>query len=188
MSNVGNARKVTCSAFVGTSVDGFIARRDGRFDFLPAGGGEEHGYTDFIASVDAIVMGRATFDVVLGFGRWPFTQPVFVLTTHPSTAVLPAEAAIEFLSGEPADIVASLSARGYTHIYVDGGLTIQRFLNAGLIQTMTITRVPVIIGEGIPLFGPTSRDVQLEHLETRAYPSGLVTTKYAVIAGSPSRS
>lgn len=175
-----------CSVFVGTSVDGYMARRDGRFDFLPPGGGEEHGYEAFIASVDAIVMGRGTFDVVIAFGDWPFRQPVFVLTTHPYTATLPPGARIEFMSGEPTDIVASLSARGYRHLYIDGGLTIQRFLGAGLITKMTITRAPVIIGEGIPLFGLTHRDVRLQHLETRSYPSGLVTTEYAVAGLPPS--
>ncbi|HEY2379088.1 MAG TPA: dihydrofolate reductase family protein [Gemmatimonadaceae bacterium] len=173
-----------CSVFVGTSVDGFIARRDGRFDFLPPDGGEEHGYKAFIATVDAIVMGRGTFDVVVGLGHWPFRQPVFVLTTRPYMPTLPPGARIEFMSGEPTEIVARLSARGYRHLYVDGGLTIQRFLGAGLVHTMTITRAPVVIGEGIPLFGPTHRDVRLEHLETRSYPSGLVTTEYA-LAGSP---
>src|SRR5919206_5230900 len=88
--SVGRPTPTTkCSVFVGTSVDGFIARRDGRFDFLPPDGGEEHGYKAFIATVDAIVMGRGTFDVVVGFGEWPFRQPVFVLTTRPFMRTLP---------------------------------------------------------------------------------------------------
>jgi dihydrofolate reductase len=95
-----------CSVFVGVSVDGFMARTDGRFDFLPADGGEEHGYSAFIASVDAIVMGRGTFDVVLGFDHWPFRQPVIVLTSRACDAELPANAVLEFMSAEvfgPAD-------------------------------------------------------------------------------------
>src|SRR5215217_8049005 len=130
-------RTARCSVFVGTSVDGFLARHDGRFDFLPVGGGEEHGYTAFIASVDAIVMGRGTFDVVLGLGSWPFRQPVFVLTTRSCTAELPQGAQIDFMSGEPSDIVATLAERGFAHLYIDGGVTIQRFLDAGLVQRMT---------------------------------------------------
>jgi dihydrofolate reductase len=170
-----------CSVFVGVSVDGFMARRDGRYDFLPTDGGEEHGYSAFIASVDAVVMGRGTFDIVLGFDRWPFRQPVIVLTSRACDAELPADAAIDFMAGEPTEIVVRLAARGLKHLYVDGGITIQRFLNAGLIDHATITRVPVIIGDGIPLFGPTGRDIQLRHVETRTYRSGLVTTEYDVV-------
>ena len=171
---------ISCSVFVGTSVDGFIARRDGSLDWLPPGGGEEHGYSAFIATVDAVVMGRGTFDVVLTFERWPFEKPVIVLTTHERDARVPADANVEFMSGAPRDVVGRLAARGMTHLYIDGGVTIHRFLNAGLIDRMTITRVPVIIGKGIPLFGPVRRDVRLEHVVTRSYPSGLVTTEYVV--------
>src|SRR5580765_4323742 len=94
-----------CFVFVGTSVDGFIARRDGSLDWLPPGGGEEHGYTAFIASIDAIVMGRGTFDTVLKFDRWPFQKPVIVLTTHENDAIVPAEARVEFMSLSPPDVV-----------------------------------------------------------------------------------
>jgi dihydrofolate reductase len=177
---------VTCSVFVGTSVDGFIARRDGSLDWLPPGGGEEHGYTAFLATVDAIVMGRGTFDTVLKFDRWPFQKLVIVLTARESIARLPPGAEVEFMSGAPRDIVRRLAQRGMTHLYIDGGNTIQRFLDAGLIDRMTVTRVPVIIGEGIPLFGPTHRDVRLDHISTRSYASGLVTTEYSV-PQSPSR-
>jgi dihydrofolate reductase len=170
-----------CSVFVGVSVDGFMARTDGRFDFLPADGGEEHGYSAFIASVDAIVMGRGTFDVVLGFDHWPFRQPVIVLTSRACDAELPANAVLEFMSAEPIEVVARLAARGMQHLYVDGGITIQRFLNAGLIDRATITRVPVLIGSGISLFGPTDRDIRLRHVETRTYSSGLVTSEYDVL-------
>jgi dihydrofolate reductase len=176
-------RAISCSVFVGTSVDGFIARANGSLDWLPPGGGEEHGYTAFIATVDAIVMGRGTFDTVLEFDRWPFRKPVIVLTTHAADARVPPEARVEFMSGAPRDVVCQLAERGLTHLYIDGGVTIQRFLNAGLIDRMTVTRVPVIIGAGIPLFGPTTRDVRLEHVATRTYPSGLVTTEYTVVQG-----
>src|SRR5436853_3664423 len=114
----------TCSVFVGTSVDGFIARRDGALDWLPDNA-EEHGYTAFMASVDAIVMGRGTFDVVLGFPEWPFQKPVIVLTSRTCDADLPAGADVEFMSGAPGDIVATLAARGMRHLYIDGGVTIQ---------------------------------------------------------------
>lgn len=147
------------TAFIGTSVDGFIARADGDLDFLPPGGGEPHGYDEFMATVDALVIGRKTFETVLRFDTWPYAnKPVFVLSTG-SLAAAPPGAIVERMSGEPGDIVSQLSARGIGHIYVDGGITIQRFLQAGLIQRLIITRVPVLIGAGIPLFGPLPRDI-----------------------------
>src|SRR5690349_24637691 len=108
---------ISCSVFVGTSVDGFIARRNGSLDWLPPGGGEEHGYTAFIASIDAIVMGRGTFDTVLKFDRWPFQKPVIVLTTHENDAIVPAEARVEFMSLSPADVVGRLTERGMKRLY-----------------------------------------------------------------------
>jgi dihydrofolate reductase len=168
------------SVFVGTSLDGFIARSNGSFDFLPPGGGEPHGYHEFMASVDALVIGRNTFDAVTRFAQWPYEKPVFVLSSRP-LPLTPAEAAVERLSGEPVDVVRQLTSRGIGHIYVDGGITIQRFLQAGLIQHLIITRVPVLIGSGIPLFGPLLRDVALTHVTTRQYASGLVQSEYAVV-------
>ena len=169
------------SVFVGTSLDGFLARPNGELDFLDAGGNEPHGYEEFIASVDAIVIGRNTFDVVLGFGSWPYQKPVFVLSTRPLPPV-PAGARVEQLSGDPRDIVRQLEARGLGHIYVDGGITVQRFLEAGLIQRLIVTRVPVLIGEGIPLFGRLTRDILVRHVGTRQYEGGLVQSEYEVVS------
>jgi dihydrofolate reductase len=169
------------SVFVGTSVDGFIARSDGSFDFLSNGGDEAHGYEEFIASIDAMVIGRNTLETVLAFPKWPYEKPVFVLTTRPMPP-LPAGAVAERLSGQPADIISNLAARGIAHVYVDGGITVQRFLRAGLIQRLIITRVPVLIGSGIPLFGELDHDVKLAHVATRTYASGLVQSEYSVSA------
>jgi len=170
------------SVFIGTSVDGFIARANGDLDFLPPGGGEPHGYEEFMASVDALVIGRKTFETVLAFETWPYGEkPVFVLSTS-ELAPAPSGAVVEHMSGEPEEIVSRLSARGIGHIYVDGGITIQRFLQAGLIQRLIITRVPVLIGGGIPLFGKTLRDIVLKHVTTRQYASGLVQSEYEVAA------
>jgi dihydrofolate reductase len=169
------------SVFIATSLDGFIARPDGALDWLPADGGEPHGYDEFIATVDAIVIGRKTFEIVLAFETWPYgTKPVVVLTTKPSTLKPPAGAVCDFMTGTPVEIVARLSARGMTHLYVDGGITIQGFLEAGLIQRIIITRIPVLLGNGIPLFGPLSHDVRLDHVATRAFSSGLVQSEYIV--------
>jgi dihydrofolate reductase len=172
---------VKASVFIGTSLDGFIARPSGDLDFLPPGGGEPHGYDEFMATVDALVIGRNTFETVLTFDSWPYEKPVFVLSTRP-LAPAPPDAVVERMSGAPADIVSQLDGRGIQHIYVDGGITIQRFLQAGLIQRLIITRVPVLIGSGIPLFGALQRDITLTHVATRQYASGLVQSEYVIDA------
>ena len=176
---------MTASVFVGTSVDGFIARPNGDLDWLPAGGGEPHGYSEFIASVDAIVIGRKTFETVLTFGAWPYgDKRVVVLSSRPVdlSAAAARGGVVEQMGGPPAEIVSQIAARGAHHLYVDGGITIQGFLRAGLIQRLVITRVPVLIGDGIPLFGTLPRDIRLRHVVTRHYPSGLVQSEYHVAA------
>jgi dihydrofolate reductase len=170
------------SVFVGTSVDGFIARRNGDFDFLPEGGGEPHGYDEFLASVDVLVIGRNTYEKVLTFDSWPYAgKRVVVLSSRAIHLVNVGGAVLEHMSGSPAEITDRLSASGARHAYVDGGITVQRFLRAGLIQRITVTRVPVLIGDGIPLFGSLPDDVQLRHVLTTAYPSGLVKSEYEVV-------
>lgn len=172
---------MTASVFIATSLDGFIARSDGSLDWLPGDDVEDHGYTEFMATVDALVMGRKTFETVLTFGEWPFgTKPVVVLSSNPTALVAPPGAVCTMMSGTPAEVVAQLAARGMQHLYIDGGVTIQRFLDAGLIQRVIITRVPVLLGSGIPLFGPVAHDIRLTHVATRAYPSGLVQSEYLV--------
>jgi dihydrofolate reductase len=172
-----------CSVFVGTSVDGFIARPNDALDFLPPGGGEPHGYTEFIATVDALVIGRKTFDTVLAYPEWPYsTKRVVVLSAKPIDFSSVRGGVVEQMSGPPADIVSRLAATGAHHLYIDGGVTIQQFLRAGLIRRLIITRVPVLIGQGIPLFGPLPKDVKLRHIRTQSYPSGLVQTEYEIVA------
>src|SRR6185437_4877674 len=151
------------SVFCGVSVDGFLARPNHTFDFLDTPGAGPHGFEEHWRSIDVVVIGRKTFEVVLGFReKWGYGKmPV-----------------------EPAEIVAELAKRGFKHAYVDGGITIQRFLAAGLIDRMVVTRVPVLIGEGIPLFGPVPRDVNLRHIATRTYRGGLVQSEYE-IGGEP---
>jgi dihydrofolate reductase len=174
---------MNASVFIATSLDGFIARPDGALDWLPAAGGEPHGYDEFMATVDGIVIGRKTFETVLTFGEWPYGEkPVVVLTSRPADVVPPAGAVCDALCATPQDVVNRLSRRGMKHLYVDGGVTIQRFLEAGLIQRLVITRIPVLLGSGIPLFGPLSRDVRLEHVATRSFPSGMVQSEYVIAA------
>jgi len=173
---------MSVSVFIGTSVDGFIARTNGALDFLPEGGGEPHGYNEFIASVDAIVIGRKTFETVLAFDTWPYgDKRVVVLSSRPIDLSAVRGGVVEQMGGPPAEIVSQLAARGIHHLYIDGGVTIQGFLRAGVIQRLIITRVPVLIGEGIPLFGSLPHDIRLRHIATRHYPSGLVQSEYQVV-------
>jgi dihydrofolate reductase len=166
------------SVFCGTSLDGFIARENDGLDFLPDDPGEGHGYQEFYDTVDVMIIGRRLYEVVLGFGGWAYgPKPVFVLSTK-EIAPPPEGAVVERLSGTPAEVLAIVESRGFQHAYVDGGITIQRFLNAGLIDRLVITRVPVLIGSGIPLFGTLDRDVRLRHVSTKVLSSGLVQSEY----------
>jgi dihydrofolate reductase len=173
---------MSVTVFVGASVDGFIARPDGGLDWLPTGETEDHGYSKLMAETDALVMGRKTFETVLGFGPWPYgTKRVVVLSTKPVDLSRVRDGNVAWMSGTPTEIVETLAKTGAKRLYVDGGDTIQRFLRAGLVDRLIVTRVPVLIGQGIPLFGGLPTDVRLRHASTRTFASGLVQTEYAVI-------
>jgi dihydrofolate reductase len=176
------------SVFVGVSLDGFIARRNGTYDFLPADGGDSNGYDEFIATVDALVIGRKTFETVLTFPQWPYgNRQVVVLSTRPLDfsevdRKTSGGGRIEQMSGDPAEIFSKLAARGFQHVYIDGGITVQSFLRAGTIQRIIINRYPVLIGDGIPLFGSLPHDVRLRHIATQTSANGLVKSEYEVIS------
>ncbi len=173
------------SVYIATSLDGFIARPNGGLDWLgsPSGDGEDYGYSAFMDSVDVLVMGRNTFDKVLSFGDWPYgSKPVVVLTSRSLDIPETVSKHVETMSCSPYELVDRLAARGANHLYIDGANTIQRFLDAGLIQRLIITRIPVLIGSGIPLFGPLAKDVRLRHVDTRVFPTGLVQTEYEIAA------
>jgi dihydrofolate reductase len=173
---------MSVSVFVGVSVDGFMARPNGDLDFLPSDGGEPHGYEEFIATVDAIVMGRKSYEKVLTFQTWPYGKKRVVVLSHWGVDTGAAVGGVvEQMAGEPNEIVERLAARGIHHLYVDGGITIQEFLRAGLVDRLVVTRVPVLIGEGVALFGSLPRDIRLRHVATRPFPSGLVSSEYTVI-------
>ncbi len=166
---------------MGVSVDGFLARRNHELDFLPPDGGAEHGYADLLAGIDVIVIGRNTFEVVQKSSPpWPYGNKRVVVLSSRAIA-LGSEPGVEQMSGEPAAIVEKLAATGAHNLYVDGGITIQRFLRAGFVDRITVTRVPVLIGDGIPLFGTLPHDIGLRHISTSGYPGGLVKSEYEVV-------
>ena len=171
--------------FVGTSLDGFLARENGDFDWLIAAGDAlgETGYDEFFAGVDAMVLGRGTFDTVSTFPEWPYAgKRVLVL----SRTLLRSHAADSqpdtTVHATLGDVLDALAAEGRHRVYVDGGRTIQSFLRAGLIREITITRAPVLLGSGIPLFGPLAGDVHLRHLSTRELGAGFTQSSYEVIS------
>ena len=173
---------VRVSVYIATSLDGFIARKNGDIDWLSGGeGGEDYGYAEFMSTVDVIVMGRNTYEKVLSFGGWPYQKKVIVLTSRdlPVPADLPDK--IERLHLSPGELIGELQSRDIRQIYLDGGVTLQRFLRAGLVDEMTITTIPVLIGEGLPLFGALDRDVRVELLRSQSFKNGFVQNKYRVL-------
>lgn len=171
------------TVFIATSLDGFIAREDGGIDWLPMGadGNEDYGYTALMKSVDALVMGRNTFELVLSFGKWPYGGTnIVVLTTRPLHPPPWVPSSVKVMSGDPREVVRVLEDHGARHIYVDGGNTVQRFLASGLVTQLVITRIPILLGRGIPLFGALTHDVRLQHVRTTSWPSGLVQSEYLI--------
>ena len=180
--------QLECAVFVGVSLDGFIARPNGDLDWLMGEGGGDsakYGYNEFIAGINAIVMGRKTFEKVLTFDKWYYgTKRVVVLSSRLldlSTAQVRG-GVVEQMAGVPAEIASKLAASGARHLYVDGGITVQQFLRAGLIHRLIISRLPVLIGKGIPLFGSVPGDIRLRHVATRTYPGGMVQSEYETIS------
>jgi dihydrofolate reductase len=176
---------IKASVFIATSLDGFIARSNGDLDWLTgaqsASTEQDYGYQGFMDTVDTIVLGRNTFELVLTFDSWPYSgKKVVVLSSRPDAVPPHLVDDVEWLSLPPQRLVERLAAQGVTHLYVDGGKTIQGFMRAGLIDELTITRVPILIGTGVPLFGPLNHDVRLTHIATRQFESGFVQSKYRV--------
>jgi dihydrofolate reductase len=175
----------TGHVFIATSLDGFIARPDGDIDWLMRhdDSGEDSGYYRFIADIDAIVMGRASFEKVLTFDAWHYDRPVVVLSQTLTDADIPERLAgkAEIVPDTPEQLMMRAEDRGWKRLYIDGGKLIQSLLRAGFIQDLVISRIPVLIGEGIPLFGPLPADILLEHVDTTAFPSGIVQSTYRVV-------
>lgn len=173
---------VKVSVYIAASLDGFIARKNGDLDWLPGmESGEDYGYAEFMSTIDHVVMGRNTFEKVLSFGGWHYQKKVIVLTSRDS--VIPPELSdrAEALHLPPRELIRELEQRGVRHIYLDGGVTIQSFLRAGLVDEMTITIIPILIGEGLPLFSSLERDVKLELIKSRSFDNGFVQNLYRII-------
>ena len=177
---------IKSSVFIATSLDGFIARLDGNIDWLNEANavvpeGEDCGIVEFMSSVDGLVMGRNSFEKVLSFGEWPYGETEAVVLSRKGV-VIPDKIKnrVSTSSEEPMALLKRLASGGMKHLYVDGGKTIQSFLSEGLIDEITITVIPVLLGTGIPLFGPLKKDIKLKHVSTNVYPFGFIQNRYCV--------
>ncbi len=175
-----------CSVFIAASLDGYIARPDGDIEWLHRPEYETAElkgvtYESFIATVDALVMGRKTLEKVLSFPEWPYEgKPVIVLSHQQLEIPAHLEGKVEVMAGDVTTLVATLAERGMRHLYIDGGQTIQAFLDSGLINELIITRIPVLLGQGIPLFSQIGSEHELRHVGTYVSDNGFVQSRYEV--------
>jgi dihydrofolate reductase len=169
------------SVYIGTSLDGFIARKDGDIEWLVQFANQEavDTYEEFMGHIDAVVIGRGTFEKAISFPEWPYEKDVVLLSSSVRDIPEIVKGKVEIISKPPSEVVTWLAARGYSRIYIDGGRVIQDFLKADLVDELIISRVPVIIGTGIPLFGFLDRDLQFQHRKTQVNANGLVRSYYS---------
>jgi len=167
---------VQFAVFIAVSLDGYIARPDGSIDFLAPFHHEEHGYAAFFAGIDALLIGRGTYDTVLGFPEWPYgDKRVIVATTRPR----PATHGEEMWSGPPRELAGRLEREGVRRVYLDGGALVRGFLQEDLVDEMAINVIPIVLGAGRPLFASGLPEMPLRLLEAKSFPSGLVQLRYA---------
>ncbi|MGF1767103.1 dihydrofolate reductase family protein [Enterovibrio makurazakiensis] len=171
-------------AYMAQSLDGFIAGVNGELDWLETienPEGSDFGFAEFMDSVDALLMGRNTFEKVLSFGMWPYNKPVYVASN--SLLEVPEELACKahIISGELQSMLSQMQQQGINTVYLDGGKLFQSALRSGVLNEMTITSVPVALGQGISLFGDLENQVQLKLESSEVLLNQLVKTKYRVV-------
>jgi dihydrofolate reductase len=171
---------MTNYVYCATSLDGYIATLDGGIEWLseiPNPNQSDFGYSEFILKIDAIIMGRNTFEKVLSFGEWPYTKPVFVLSNNLKEIPEQVEN-VQLINGDIKDIIQNLINQGYQNLYVDGGKTITNFLKEDLIDEMIITILPIVLGSGIPLFNKFDHRLDFVHKSTDSFSNGIVQSWY----------
>ncbi|MBY3790177.1 dihydrofolate reductase [Photobacterium carnosum] len=182
-----------CSVFIATSVDGFIAKKNGSVDWLQTAGNlntdmgdqADMGFNQYIASVDCIIMGRKCMEIISSMNlspeQWPYGNTrIIVLSSTLTQAPDNLKDKIEMYAGDISALVTKLNDEGYQHAYIDGGMTIQAFINQQLINDITITRAPILLGSGISLFGETHCDIALQQTQAIVYPNDFIQVKYCV--------
>lgn len=171
------------TVYIATSIDGFIAKENGDIDWLMDADYtidvEDYGFADFFKSISCLVMGANTFKKVLSFPEWPYEgKRVVVYSNSISEIPTHLKGKVDLFSGSLTQLIDKLADEGETNLYIDGGKLIQSFVYAGYIDTLILTTIPVLLGKGIPLFGPLKSDLKLQHISTKTFESGLVQTEY----------
>ncbi len=168
------------SIYIATSIDGYIARKDGGLDFLEYGhtGDEDYGFKKFMKGIDVLILGRKTYEIVSGFDEWPYRgKKVIVL----SSTLKEVRKEVELFCGQLTDLTSRLHSEGIKHVWIDGGITVSKFLEAGLVDDITISVIAVVLGSGIPLFNAMDKEHKCHLVSTQSYSSGLVQLKYEVL-------
>jgi len=170
------------TVFIAKSLDGYISDRNGGLDWLhtiPNPNNEDMGYHKFMKRIDAIVMGRITFETVCSFGiEWPYKIPVFVLSRTLTNVDAVYKGKAEFISGSPKEIIEKINQKGYNRLYIDGGSTIQGFLKEDLIDEIIVTTIPVLLGGGSRLFADLPQELKFAHVSTQVFLGEIVQSHY----------
>ena len=170
--------------YIAISLDGFIADKQGKLDWLntvPNPNENDFGYSKFVDSIDAIVMGRVTFETVLGFGiEWPYKKTVFVLSNTLKKVPEELIEKVQIVNGPLKTVLKNLNQKSFNNLYIDGGSTIQSFLQEGLIDEMVITTIPILLGGGVPLFGDLPNHIQLELKNSKVFLGSIVQNNYII--------
>jgi dihydrofolate reductase len=168
--------------YIAASIDGYIATPDGGVDWLhevPNPDNDDYGYSEFVESIDALVMGRNTFEKVLTFGEWPYQKKVFVLSSSLTQIPEELKGSVEILCGSLSEVLSEIEIQGFRNLYIDGGKLIQSLLSEDRIDELIVTRIPVILGSGIPLFGKLRATLRFKHIDTTIHNNALVQSRYA---------
>lgn len=168
------------SIYIAMSIDGFIARRDGSIDWLEYGhtGDEDYGFKAFFSSIDTLILGRKTYEVVSSFAEWPYSGKRVIVLSNSLRSV---REEAEVFCGPLEMLVSKLRSEGVEHVWIDGGVTVSQFLGAGLVDRMTISVLPIILGSGIPLFSQTENELICRLTSSKSYPSGLIQLRYDIV-------
>lgn len=170
------------SVFIATSLDGYIADKSGKIDWLhsiPNPDNNDMGYVEFTNRIDAIIMGRTTFETVIGFDiPWPYHKPVFVLGNQLKKILTSHKEKVFLVKGTLTDILVQIHEKRYKRLYIDGGTTIRNFLKADLIDEMILTTIPILLGGGSPLFVELPNKLKFELIETKIFLNQITQNHY----------
>jgi len=173
-----NKPKIT--SYIACSVDGYIAKEDGSLEWLDCAHlpNEDYGFQEFFSSLDAIVMGRKTYEKIMTFEKWPYSGKKVVVM---SSVLQNVHEEAQLSKATPSEVIAKLHEENFRHVWIDGGITVSAFLQSGLIDRLIISIIPTLLGSGIPLFNPMDRPINCKLITSKAYASGLVQNNYEIL-------